>query len=68
VLLARSASANLVLVHVIDDDQPARLVEASQREATVLLGELTRTLHDIDGVACDAKVMLFGGGSPRPSP
>jgi nucleotide-binding universal stress UspA family protein len=57
-LLARSASASLVLVHVIDDDQPARLVEASRREATALLDELTRTLHEVDGVACEAKVML----------
>lgn len=57
-LLAHATSSRLVLVHVVDDDQPARLVEVSQREATVLLTELARTVHDVDGVACDAKVML----------
>jgi len=57
-LLARSTSSHLVLVHVVDDDQPARLVEVSQREATILLTELARTVHDVDGVPCDAKVML----------
>lgn len=57
-LLARSTSAQLILVHVIDDDQPARLVEASQREATIVLTELASTVHDVDGLACDAKVIL----------
>jgi len=57
-LLAHATSSRLVLVHVVDDDQPARLVEVSQREATILLTELARTVHDIDGVPCDAKVML----------
>lgn len=57
-LLAHDTPSSLVLVHVVDDDQPIRLVEVSQREATVLLTEMARTVHDVDGVACEAKVML----------
>jgi nucleotide-binding universal stress UspA family protein len=57
-LLARHATARLLLVHVVDDDQPMRLVEAGQREALLLLTELARTIHDVDGLDCDAKVIL----------
>lgn len=57
-LLAHRASARLILVHVVDDDQPAQQVESSQHEAMVLLTELARTVRDIDGLDCDAKVIL----------
>jgi len=57
-LLARGTSAHLILVHVIDDDQPSPLVEVSQRETGILLAQLARTVQDVDGVPCEAKIML----------
>jgi nucleotide-binding universal stress UspA family protein len=51
-LLARPAGAEIVLVHVVDDDQPLRLVKAEQREAGELLAGLAATLRDVDGVRC----------------
>jgi len=52
VLLAKQSGAELVLTHVIDDDQPLRLLDAEQRESSSLLSELATTLQEIDGVAC----------------
>jgi len=49
-LLARQSSAELVIVHVVDDDQPRRLVEVAQVEATVYLHELARTMRELDGI------------------
>ena len=57
-LLARQVSAELTLVHVVDDDQPRPLIEAEQHEATALLHELCRTVREIDGIACESRVVL----------
>lgn len=57
-LLARRASARLVLAHVVDADQPDRLVESNRREAMVLLADLARTIREVDGLDCDGKVFL----------
>ncbi len=55
-LLARQVSAELVLVHVIDDDRPERLVTAEHREASALLDEVANTTRSLDGVPCRYKV------------
>lgn len=57
-LLPRRLSARLLLVHVVDNDQPLRLVESAEREAMTLLAELARTVREIDGLDCDARVVL----------
>jgi nucleotide-binding universal stress UspA family protein len=57
-LLAAQFSASLVLVHVVDDDQPARLVEARREEATTLLSELAASLGNEHKVKCEAVVAL----------
>lgn len=57
-LLARQTSAEIVLVHVVDDDQAPRLLKAEEREATQLLEDLAATLREIDRVPCEAHVML----------
>lgn len=57
-LLARQSSADLTLVHVIDDDQPGRLVEIERREATALLHDLARTVREADKITCDSRVVL----------
>lgn len=57
-LLARQFEATLGLVHVVDDDQPRRVIEAERREADQLLHETAATLRDVDGISCDARVFL----------
>lgn len=57
-LLARQTSAELVLVHVIDDDQPRQLAELQEQAAAALLDDLSQTLRD-DGISCESRV-IFG--------
>ena len=65
VLLARQHSAEMTIVHVIDDDQPPQLLKAEERESGSLLRELAATVCEIDRVPCDARVAF---GEPfRPS-
>lgn len=59
VLLARQIGAEIVLVHVVDEDRPARLVEAERREAELVLAELAGTTAGCDGIRC--RWMLRGG-------
>jgi nucleotide-binding universal stress UspA family protein len=57
-LLAKEISASLVLVHVVDDDRPRWIVDRDRKDAVRLLGELTRTVQDVDGLACEGSVVL----------
>lgn len=57
-LLARRLSASLVLVHVIDDDQPRRLVEAQREDAGSLMEDLVRSLRHNDNLECEPRVVL----------
>ena len=57
-LLARQAGAELVLVHVVDDDQPRRLIDAEREQAASLLHDLTRTVRESDGIDCQSRVDL----------
>lgn len=52
VLLARQLEAELLLVHVVDPDRPARLVEAERRGAELLLAELAETCCREDRIGC----------------
>lgn len=61
VLFARQIGADLVLVHVVDEDRPARLVAAERREAELLLAELADTIDRSDAVGCR---WLVRGGDP----
>lgn len=61
VLLARQIRASLALLHVIDEDRPARLVEAERREAEALLVDTATTIRGQDGVDCR---WLLRGGDP----
>ncbi len=60
ILLARQASAELILIHVIDDDQPRRLVESQEQAVAALLQELTLTVRDGDGIACENPRVSLG--------
>lgn len=58
VILARQHGASLEVVHVVDDDRPRRIVDHEVGDARHLLGELARTLKEIDGVVCTTEVLL----------
>jgi nucleotide-binding universal stress UspA family protein len=57
-LLARQFEATMLLVHVVDDDQPRRIVDAERDEAKTLLRQMAATLRDVDGVTCETRVLL----------
>jgi len=56
-LLAKQFGADVTLVHVVDDDQPAYIVDSEREQAESLLRRLADTMHKVDGVACDARVI-----------
>ncbi|NJL50231.1 MAG: universal stress protein [Blastochloris sp.] len=57
-LLARQVSAEIVLVHVVDDDQPPRLLRVEEREAGDLLEEIARSVREIDHIRCETRLVL----------
>lgn len=57
-LLARQSGATLSLIHVVDDDQARRIIDSERSAATELLSEQAATLTKIDGVPCDARVIV----------
>jgi nucleotide-binding universal stress UspA family protein len=59
--LARDGGAELVLLHVVDDDQPQHLVELEKREAAALLAERIEAMEELQTLRCRAVVEA---GSP----
>lgn len=57
-LLARTFGASVLLVHVVDDDQPRRIVNAEQQAAGDILEEQAQSLREIDGLNCQSRVVL----------
>jgi nucleotide-binding universal stress UspA family protein len=58
VLLASVAEGELLLIHVIDEDQPERMIRAQQEQADCLLLELQATLGEVDGVRTQSAVRI----------
>ena len=58
ILLARQNATELLLTHVVDDDQPLRLIDVERREAAALLDELASTLRESDGIECQSHVAI----------
>jgi len=58
-LLARQIAADLTLLHVVDDDQPEKLVEIESREADRLMNEQIGSLAELRDVRC-RKVVATG--------
>ncbi|WP_298720148.1 universal stress protein [uncultured Ferrovibrio sp.] len=58
VLLAKDFGASLTLLHVVDNDQPDRIVQAKREAATALLSEQAASLSQIDGISCDYSVFM----------
>jgi nucleotide-binding universal stress UspA family protein len=56
-LLARQISAEISLIHVVDDDQPPRLIKVEERAARELLDDLAATLREADRVDCETQVI-----------
>jgi nucleotide-binding universal stress UspA family protein len=44
------------VVHVVDDDQPRRLIDAERHAAASLLNEYASSIRDVEGVVCNLKV------------
>ena len=57
-LLAKQHGAGLSIVHVVDDDQPRRIVDGEQDMARTLLRQLQATVRDVDGLDCETRVVL----------
>ncbi|MEQ8694514.1 MAG: universal stress protein [Gammaproteobacteria bacterium] len=57
-LLAKTSGTSLSLVHVIDDDQPRRIIQAQRQAAEDTLAEQTQSLREIDGLACTSRTVL----------
>src|SRR6056297_3342504 len=57
-LLARRFGASLSIVHVVDDDQPRRIVDSEFDAASALLRDLRGTVETVDGIPCDTRVVL----------
>jgi nucleotide-binding universal stress UspA family protein len=56
-LLAQEHGAEVVLVHVVDDDQPPELVALETREAERILDEQIKAVPELRQVACRADVV-----------
>lgn len=57
-LLAKRFGASISLIHVIDDEQPKRIIKAEQAAALAVLSEQAQSLREIDAVACDHRIVL----------
>ena len=57
-LIARQVGAALTLVHIIDADQPARLIATDRAEAGALLRETAETLRTGDQIETEALVEI----------
>lgn len=50
--------ASLVLAHVIDEDQPSRLITAGRSSALLILDDMTRALREQDGINAEHVVSI----------
>ncbi len=56
-VLARQFGASIILIHVVNDDQPRRIVEIEHEESAVLLAQSAETFKEVDGVACEVRIV-----------
>jgi universal stress protein E len=60
-LLAHKAGAELVLLHVVDDDQPPEIIALETREANKILAEQIDALVELRGLHC---LPMVASGDP----
>jgi nucleotide-binding universal stress UspA family protein len=58
ILIAGPSSAELVLIHAVDGDQPSRLVDLERTAAEDLLTEMAETIRRVDGLRCRGEVRV----------
>ena len=56
-LIAQQTGAKLVMVHVVDDEQPPRLIESTRNAATAVLAEFAQTLR-VESFAAESLVVV----------
>jgi universal stress protein E len=54
--LAKQLGGTLTITHIVDDDQPAHLIELETREAEKLLAEQLRTWSELSEIECKIHV------------
>jgi nucleotide-binding universal stress UspA family protein len=57
-LIAKQVDAALTLIHVVDIDQPERLIASDRSAASALLNETVRTLRTNDGIRAESLVVV----------
>ncbi len=57
-LIATPHGAEILLVHVVDDDLPARLLDIERRAAEDLLFDIAQTVRSTDRLPCRAQVIV----------
>lgn len=57
-LLAKRHQSDLILAHILDDDQPARKLSAERSEAETLLTQSSLTLTRDEGIACTHRIAI----------
>lgn len=57
-LLSRQFAANMVLVHVVDEDQPRHTIASERPKADKLLRDLATTLQSVDDITCESRVLV----------
>ncbi|PVA09410.1 universal stress protein [Pelagivirga sediminicola] len=57
-MLARQSGAAIALVHVVDDDQPRRIVEVEREESQALLDRAAQTIREAGDVTCETRVLM----------
>jgi universal stress protein E len=57
-LLAKAGGTQLDIVHVVDDDQPAQMIETERREAHRVLAEQMKVMPELSDVRCEAMVVV----------
>ncbi len=57
-LLAKQTGATLFIAHVVDNDQSAPIVETERQVAEQLLDDQAQTIHQVDGLRCETRVIL----------
>ncbi|SFD82801.1 universal stress protein [Roseivivax sediminis] len=57
-LLAHRSGASVLILNVVDDDQPSRVINSERKVAAALLGELQGTMRSVDGVSCETRVEI----------
>lgn len=56
-LQEHQADVEMCLLHVVDDDQPAFLIEDLRQQSEKLLRKLCQTAREVDGVDCAARII-----------